>query len=82
MTAPHVLANIARGWNRDPVDLPHWRWLAERRIERAKELLADIRLSLTDVAQTLGYSGQTTFGEAIRRATGMTPGRYRREVLR
>jgi AraC-like DNA-binding protein len=62
--------------------LPPWRWLAERRIERAKELLAEPRLSLTDVVQMVGYTGQTTFGEAFRRATGMTPGQYRREVLK
>jgi AraC-like DNA-binding protein len=62
--------------------LPPWRWLAERRIERAKALLADPSLSLTDVAQMVGYAGQTTFGEAFRRATGMTPGAFRREIRR
>lgn len=62
--------------------LPPWRWLAERRVERARQLLTDTRLSLTDVAQLVGYSGQSTFGEAFRRATGMTPGQYRQEALR
>jgi transcriptional regulator GlxA family with amidase domain len=57
-----------------------WRWLAVRRIERAKELLADPRLSLTDVAQITGYSGQSAFGEAFRRATGVAPGQYRRAL--
>lgn len=60
--------------------LPPWRWLAERRIERAKTLLEDPSLSLTDVAQMVGYSGQSTFGEAFRRATGVTLGQYRRAM--
>lgn len=62
--------------------LAPWRWLAERRIERARELLADPRMSLTDIAQRVGYSGQGPFGEAFRRATGRTPGQYRRDMLR
>lgn len=60
--------------------MPPWRWLANLRIERAKTLLGDPRLSLTDVAQIVGYAGQNTFGEAFKRATGITPGQYRREV--
>lgn len=61
-----ILMNMVRGW------------LAERRIARAKALLANPNLSLIDIAQMVGYSGQSTFGEAFRRATGVTPGRYRR----
>lgn len=57
-----------------------WRWLAERKIERAKALLSDPKLTLTEVAQMVGYAGQSTFGEAFRRGTGMTPGQYRREI--
>ncbi|MBU8540638.1 AraC family transcriptional regulator [Falsiroseomonas tokyonensis] len=58
--------------------LPPHAWLTEARMERAKALLADPRLSLTEVAQTVGYGGQSAFGAAFRRATGMTPGAWRR----
>jgi AraC family transcriptional regulator len=58
---------------------PH-AWLKEARMERAKTLLADPRLSLTEVAQTVGYSGQSAFGAAFRRVTGTTPSAWRREV--
>ncbi|MFM2043305.1 MAG: hypothetical protein RLY86_1881 [Pseudomonadota bacterium] len=63
---------------RQSTGLPPHAWLTRARIDRAKELLADPRLSLTEVAQAIGYSGQTTFGDAFRRATGLTPGRWRR----
>jgi AraC family transcriptional regulator len=60
---------------------PH-AWLTEARMERAKALLADPRLSLTEVAQTVGYGGQSAFGAAFRRATGKTPSAWRREIRR
>lgn len=58
--------------------LPPHAWLQQRRMQRARELLANPRLSLTDVAQMVGYSGQSAFGAAFRRSTGLTPSEYRR----
>lgn len=55
------------------------RWLSKRRIERAKELLRDPTLSLTIIAQMVGYTGQGPFGEAFRREVGLPPGQYRRQ---
>jgi AraC family transcriptional regulator len=60
---------------------PH-AWLTEARMERAKALLANPRLSLTEVAQTVGYGGQSAFGAAFRRVTGKTPSAWRREIRR
>lgn len=57
--------------------VPPHAWLLRRRIERAGALLDDRRLSLTDVAQLVGYSGQSTFGAAFRRVTGVTPSAWR-----
>jgi AraC-like DNA-binding protein len=45
----------------------------ERRIERAKELLKQDGLSVTDVANTLGYSSISHFSTAFKRVTGMKP---------
>jgi len=58
---------------------PH-RWLAHRRIARARRLLQESRLSLSEAALDLGFASQAHFTEAFRRAVGVTPGRYRREV--
>jgi AraC-like DNA-binding protein len=45
----------------------------ERRITKAKELLQQDGLSVTDVANTLGYSSISHFSTAFKRVTGMKP---------
>ena len=54
-------------------------WLNERRVERAKCLLEDKRLSLAEIALAVGFSAQPQFTTAFGKSTGMTPGRWRRE---
>ncbi len=58
---------------------PH-RWLAGRRIARARHLLQENRLSLSETALDLGFASQAHFTEAFRRAVGVTPGRFRRDI--
>lgn len=55
---------------------PH-RFVVERRIERAKELIRKGGLGLAEIAQATGFADQAHFSSAFRRATGMTPGRFR-----
>lgn len=45
----------------------------DQRIARAKELLQQRGLSVTDVANTLGYSSISHFSTAFKRVTGMKP---------
>jgi AraC family transcriptional regulator len=52
-------------------------FVRERRIERACRLLRDSRATLAQVALDCGFSDQSHFTNAFRRATGVTPGRYR-----
>ncbi len=52
-----------------------------RRIERAKELLADRRLTISAVAQEVGYSGDLALTRFFKRFEGRTPGRYRDGLL-
>jgi len=47
------------------------------RIERARELLAEQDLSVTQVAAELGYSAPAHFARAFRRETGTSPRHYR-----
>ena len=54
--------------------------LDETRFAVARELLAGSRVSLDDVAATLGYSGVSAFMRTFRRWSGTTPGRWRREA--
>lgn len=63
------------------VGIPPYRWLVEHRISIAKELMASKHLTLTEVSQSVGFSGQAAFGVAFKRVTGVTPSTYRRGIL-
>ena len=58
---------------------PH-RYISDRRLERAKALLAGSDRSLVEIALALSFSCQANFTRAFRAATGQTPGQYRRNL--
>jgi AraC family transcriptional regulator len=60
--------------------MPPHRYHAHRRIERAKQLLANRELSITAIALEVGFGEATTFSAAFHRLTGLTPSRYRRSL--
>jgi AraC family transcriptional regulator len=60
--------------------LPPHRYHANRRIERAKQLLANREPSITKIALDVGFSETSTFSAAFHRLTGQTPSRYRRNL--
>jgi AraC family transcriptional regulator len=60
--------------------MPPRRYHASRRIERAKQLLANRELSVTEIALDIGFSDTSTFTAAFHRLTGQTPSRYRRNL--
>ena len=60
--------------------MPPHRYHANRRIERAKHLLANRELSVTAIALDVGFSETSTFSAAFHRLTGQTPSRYRRNL--
>ncbi|MBV9076349.1 MAG: helix-turn-helix transcriptional regulator [Methylobacteriaceae bacterium] len=70
--------HFSRAFKRS-VGLPPFDWLQERRIERAKELLEENRLPLAEVALAVGFAAQPRFTTAFGKATGVTPGCWRRE---
>lgn len=55
------------------------RWLIDRRVERAKELLELPNVPLVDVASQCGFGDQAAFTRTFHRLSGVTPGRWRRE---
>ena len=58
---------------------PH-RWLIERRIRRAKELMQNRTSSLADIAVETGFADQPHFTRVFSRAVGASPGAWRRTV--
>jgi AraC family transcriptional regulator len=58
--------------------LPPHRYLSRLRIERAKSLLADPAMSVTQIGSHLGFSETSSFTTNFRKHTGMTPTAYRR----
>ncbi len=55
-----------------------YRWLLERRIDRAKALLVSSALPIADIALRSGFSDQTAFTRAFGRIVGDSPARWRR----
>lgn len=60
--------------------VPPHRYHTNRRIERAKALLANAEPSVTDIGLTLGFSETSSFSAAFRKATGLTPTAYHRSL--
>jgi len=58
------------------------RWLTDRRVERAKELLVATDAPLVDVSSQSGFGDQAAFTRTFHRLVGLSPGRWRREHKR
>ena len=67
---------------RESTGLPPHRWQIERRIERAKVMLTDPTMTITDVALACGFGTPSHFATMFRQATGSRPSAWRRERLR
>lgn len=57
--------------------MPPHRFLAARRVEKARNLLRSPNMELAQVALACGYGSQSHFTKAFRSATGITPGEWR-----
>lgn len=60
--------------------VPPHRYHTNRRIERAKALLANATPSVTDIGSRVGFSETSSFSAAFRKATGLTPTAYHRSL--
>ena len=58
------------------------RWVTERRVDYAKQLLDETAASLADVAAQTGFGDQASFTRTFHRFVGMPPGRWRHENSR
>lgn len=55
---------------------PH-QYIVNRRVERARRLLAETELPVAQVALSVGFQNQSHFTKVFRRATGATPRTFR-----
>lgn len=62
------------------VGMPPHQFIVHRRIERAKELLTNERLSVTEIAGKSGFHGTAQLTKAFRRIVGTTPTTFRRNT--
>src|SRR3982751_4904339 len=68
----HFLRLFRRAFNKTP-----HQYLTERRIERAKELLALGQLSVTDICFEVGFQSLVSFSSLFRKSVGYSPMVYR-----
>jgi AraC family transcriptional regulator len=48
--------------------------------DRARQLLAQPELPVTDIALTVGYQTPSAFAASFRKVTGLTPTEFRRRL--
>lgn len=65
---------------RQSFGMPPHRYHTDRRIERAKTLLAEASNSVTNVAIDVGFTETSSFTKAFRKIAGVTPTQYRRSI--
>lgn len=69
-------AHFARSF-KEAFGVPPHRYLLTRRLERAKALLRDTDLAVTEIAFQTGWNSLGTFGRTFRDVTGESPGELR-----
>src|SRR5262249_37393156 len=65
---------------KESLGMPPHRYLTSRRIERAKSLLAQRKLSVTEIGLDVGFSKTTSFTPESQKTTGKTPTDSRRSL--
>lgn len=55
-------------------------YIAEKRMEKAKEYMRDFEINLTEVAFMVGYDDYTYFNRVFRKMEGMSPREYRKSI--
>jgi AraC family transcriptional regulator len=72
--------HFSRMFKRSTGLAPH-RYLDNIRLERAKQLLAEGRAAMIDIAYEIGYANPSHFSAFFRKRTGLSPTEFRRTVL-
>jgi AraC-like DNA-binding protein len=76
-TAELSVYHFARTFKQSEGTTPH-AFVLERRLARARELLARTDLSLSEVAFAVGFADQSHFTRRFRQIVGVSPGQFRK----
>jgi len=60
--------------------IPPLKYLTECRMRSARLMLRDTTLGVKNISTRVGYANESAFGNAFKRATGMSPGAYRASI--
>lgn len=71
--------HFLRRFRQSYAETPH-AYLTRMRMSRARELLAQTRLSVTDVCLDVGYTSLGSFSSSFRRYVGHSPYNYRARI--
>ena len=74
--SPNYLSSLFRRETGETVR----RFVESRRVERAREQLADPKRTVKQIAYALGFADPHHFSHAFRRATGISPTAYRQQI--
>ncbi|HQS45273.1 MAG TPA: AraC family transcriptional regulator [Xanthobacteraceae bacterium] len=66
---------------RDVVGIPPLTYVLNWRMRLAERELSETDHSVADIAWSLGYGSESAFSNAFSRATGVSPGRFRKEAM-
>jgi transcriptional regulator GlxA family with amidase domain len=61
---------------------PPYKWLTERRVDRARDLMTNSRLPLAGIAAQCGFADQSALNRSFKRIHGVSPGLWRRRTTR
>jgi AraC family transcriptional regulator len=59
---------------------PPYKWLTERRVDRAKDLMTNSRMPIADIALQSGFADQSALNRSFKQIHGFTPGVWRRRI--
>ena len=76
----HLSVNHANSIFKNATGQTLFNYTVAKRINRAKELMLDATLSITDIAQAVGYASSAYFATAFKKNTGLTPMQFRNHI--
>lgn len=66
---------------KEELHLPYSDYITSKRIQKAKELLADENLSIEEIAERVGYGDYFYFTKVFKKNCGISPSKYRKNFL-